>query len=96
MSDNGGSVIWNEQITGTFNAAKMLVSFDTVPVGGGATFKVTNAPMNNTTVPVVSTWTANVIEFRISPAVVTTETTTTPGTEYLHHGSGFDLVREPR
>ena len=35
--------------------------------------------MNNSTVPVVSTWTANEIEFQISPPVVTTAATTTPG-----------------
>ena len=87
VSDNGGSVAWTEQITGTFNADKTVVSFDTLPDGGGATFKVTNAPMNNSTVPVESTWTANEIEFQISPAVVTTATTTTPGTESVkNHG----------
>jgi hypothetical protein len=37
--------------------------------------------MNNTTVPVVSNWTDNVIEFQISPVVTTNTTTTTPGTE---------------
>ena len=43
--------------------------------------------MNNTTVPVESTWTGNEIEFRISPPVVTTATTTTPGTESVkNHG----------
>ena len=48
VSDNGGSVAWTEQITGTFNADKTIVSFDTIPDGGGATFKVTTAPMNST------------------------------------------------
>ena len=87
VSDNGGSVAWTEQITGTFNADKTVVSFDTIPDGGGATFKVTTAPMNNSTVPVESTWTANEIEFQISPPAVTTATTTTPGTESVkNHG----------
>ena len=78
VSDNNGPFAWAEDVTGKFNTDKSLVSFDTVPVGGGATFKVTDAPMNNTTVIAQSTWTANVVEFRISPASVTTDTTTTP------------------
>ena len=87
VTDNGGSVTWTEDVTGSFNADKSAVSFATVPVGGGATFKVTNAPMDNSTVPVESTWTANEIEFQISPPVVTTATTTTPGTESVkNHG----------
>ena len=66
---------------------RRVVSFDTFPNGGGATFKVTNAPMDNTTVPVESTWAANIIEIRISTPVVTTATTTTPGTESVkNHG----------
>jgi hypothetical protein len=80
---------WTETVTGTFNADKSAVSFDTVPVGGGATFQVTNAPMNNTTVPVNTngTWTANKVEFQISPASVKTDTTTTIGTESVkNHG----------
>ena len=39
-------------VTGSFGDG--TVSFDTDPIGGGATFKVTNAPMNNTTVHVES------------------------------------------
>ena len=46
VSDNGGSVAWNETITGSFNADRTLISFDTIPVEGGATFRVTNAPYN--------------------------------------------------
>ena len=91
VSDNGGSFAWAEGITGSFNADKSVVSFDTVPVGGGATFKVTNAPTNNTTVPVVSTWTANKVEFQISSASVKSDTTTATGTESVkNHG---ELVR---
>jgi hypothetical protein len=87
VSDNGGSFAWAEGITGSFNADNSVVSFDTVPVGGGATFKVTDAPTNNTTVPVESTWTANEIQFQISTPIVTTATTGTPGTESVkNHG----------
>ena len=87
VSDNGGSFAWSEDVTGSFNADKSAVSFATVPVGGGATFRVTNAPMNNSTVPVESTWTANAIEFQISPATVTSVTTSTPSTESVkNHG----------
>ena len=39
-TDNGGStVVWAETVTGSFNADKTRVSFKTLPVGGGATFK---------------------------------------------------------
>ena len=65
--DNGASSpTWTEKVTGSFGNG--TVSFATVPIGGGATFKVTDAPMDNTTVRnVETTWTANEIEFRISP-----------------------------
>jgi hypothetical protein len=81
------SVVWTEQITGTFNADKTVVSFDTIP-NAGATFHLVNAPMDNTTVKVAdSTWEANIIEMRVSAPVVTTATTTTPGTESVkNHG----------
>ena len=68
VSDNGGSFARAEDVTGKFNTDRKLISFDTVPVGGGATFKETEAPMNNTSVIAQSTWTANVVEFLISPA----------------------------
>jgi hypothetical protein len=45
--------------------------------------------MNNTTVPVNTNgpWTANKVEFQISPASVKTDTTTTVGTESVkNHG----------
>jgi hypothetical protein len=80
VSDNGGSFAWAEDVTGKFNADMTLISFDTIPVGGGATFKVTNAPYN-ISVPVESTWTANLIEFKISTPDIT------PGTESVkNHG----------
>ena len=41
VSDNGGSSAWAEGVTGRFNADRTRISFDTVPVGGGATFQVT-------------------------------------------------------
>ena len=86
VSDNGGSVAWNETITGSFNADRTLISFDTIPVEGGATFRVTNAPYN-ISVPVESTWTTNIIEFMISTPNITTDTTATPGTESVkNHG----------
>ena len=86
VSDNGGSFVWAESVTGSFNADRTRISFDTIPVGGGATFKVTNAPYN-ISVPVESTWTANIIEFKISTPVITTDTTSTPGTESVkNHG----------
>jgi len=76
VTDNDGSaVIWAEDVTGSFNADRTLISFDTIPVGGGATFKVTNAPYN-TPVDVETTWTANIVEFMISTPDIKSETTT--------------------
>ena len=88
VTDNGGSFAWEESITGSFNADKSAVSFATIPVDvpGGATFKVTSAPYN-ISVPVESTWTANIIEFMISTPKITTDTTSTLGTESVkNHG----------
>ncbi len=95
ITDNDGPVAWTETITGSFNADK-TVSFNTVPVGGGATFQVTNAPMNNTTVPVVTTWTANAVEFQISPATVitTTESVKNHGQYVKAQGGGKDAAQE--
>lgn len=89
--DNGAATTtWTESITGSFDASRTHVSFQTDPIGGGATFKVTNAPMDNTTVTIVDTngtWTANVVEFKIGAPMFTTATTTTPGTESVkNHG----------
>ena len=84
--DNGGAFAWAETVTGSFIADRTLISFATVPVGGGATFQVTNAPYN-VSVDVVTTWTANTIQMKITKPVITTATTTTPGTESVkNHG----------
>ena len=86
VSDNGGSFAWAESVTGKFNADRTLISFDTIPVGGGATFKVTDAPYN-VSVDVESTWAANTIEMKITTPVFTDAVTTTPGTESVkNHG----------
>jgi hypothetical protein len=59
-----------------------------VPVGGGATFKVTDALYNvEVDVDDEGTWPANDIQMMISTPVFTTDTTTTPGTESVkNHG----------
>ena len=86
VSDNGGSFAWAESVTGKFNDDRTLISFDTIPVGGGATFKVTDAPYN-VSVDVESTWTANTIEMKITTPVFTDAVTTTPSTESVkNHG----------
>ena len=86
VSDNGGSFAWAESVTGKFTADRTLISFDTIPVGGGATFKVTDAPYN-VSVDVESTWTANTIEMKITTPVFTDVVTTTPGSESVkNHG----------
>jgi len=88
--DNAATVpTWTEGVTGHFSNNNTVVSFQTTPVAGGATFEVTDAPMNNTTVIVDTngTWTANIVEFRIGSAKITSATTTTPGTESVkNHG----------
>ena len=82
-----GSIAWTESVTGSFNADKTVVRFDTTP-NAGATFSVVNAPMDGITpVNAESTWTQNIIEFIVSAPVVTTAKTTTPGTESVkNHG----------
>src|SRR4051812_6757981 len=88
-TDNGGStVVWAESITGSFNSDRSRVSFKTVPVRGGATFKVTDALYNvEVDVDDEGTWPANDIQMMISTPVFTTATTTTPGTESAkNHG----------
>jgi hypothetical protein len=90
VTTNGldSNTAWAEGITGSFNSDKTRVSFDTVPVGGGATFKVTDAPYNvEVNVDTQGTWTANSVEMMISTPVFKTDTTTTPGTESVkNHG----------
>ena len=76
--DNGASSpTWTETVTGAFGNG--TVSFDTVPVGGGATFKVTDAPYG-TEVPVVTTWTANDVTMKASAPSFTN------ASDYKNHG----------
>jgi hypothetical protein len=89
FDNDGSTVIWAETITGSFNADKSAVSFKTIPVGGGATFKVIDAPYNvSVDVDDEGTWDANSIEMMISKPAFTTvpgaPTVTT--TEYKNHG----------
>jgi hypothetical protein len=91
ITDNDGPVAWTETITGTFtdgpddDTVSDHVSFNTVPVGGGATFAVTNAAMDNSTVPVESTWADNIIEFQIAQPQF--KTVTENGvTQFANHG----------
>lgn len=90
--DNGATTpTWTEDITGSFNAGNMAVSFQTVPTGaaiGGATFKVTNAPMDNATVTTVDTngtWPGNIVEFKIGAANIVGGSVITT-IEYKNHG----------
>ncbi|HKG63191.1 MAG TPA: hypothetical protein VKB28_03910 [Solirubrobacteraceae bacterium] len=87
-TDNGGAFAWAETVTGSFNADKTRVSFKTLPVGGGATFKVTDAAYNvSVDVDTEGTWPANDIQMMISTPDITSATTTTPGTESVkNHG----------
>jgi hypothetical protein len=87
-TDNGGAFAWAETVTGSFNADKSRVSFKTLPVGGGATFKVTDAAYNvSVDVDTEGTWPANDIQMMISTPDITSATTTTPGTESVkNHG----------
>ena len=87
--DNGATgenTTWTETVTGSLNADGTL-SMQTTPVGGGATFKVTNAPMNMSEVPVDTngTWPANEITFKIGAPSYTGGAVTTT-VEYKNHG----------
>src|SRR4051794_2783167 len=70
--DNGATdTTWTETVTGSLNADGTL-NMQTTPVGGGATFKVTNALMNSTTVTVDTngTW-SGLVEFQIGAPTIT-------------------------
>ena len=72
------ATVWTESITGSFG--DNTVSFDTVP-NAGATFRVVNAPTDNATVTLAeSTWTQNIIEFKVSAPVFANTTS------YKNHG----------
>jgi hypothetical protein len=91
ITDNDGPVAWTETITGTFtdgpddDTVDDHVTFNTVPDGGGATFAVTNAPMDSSRVLVESNWAGNIIEFQIAQPVfkIVTENGVT---EFANHG----------
>ena len=86
--DNGASSpTWTENVTGSFGNG--TVSFDTVPDGGGATFKVTDAPYN-TSVIAESTWTQNIIEMKASAPVFTNFTNYKNHGEYVKAMGGGD------
>jgi hypothetical protein len=88
--DNGASTpTWTETVTGSFG--KGTVSFATSPIGGGATFKVTDAPMDNSLIRnVETTWTANEIEFRISPKTIADSSDWKNHGEYVKAMGGGD------
>jgi len=84
--DNGATdTTWTETVTGSIIDGKL--SMQTTPVGGGATFKVTNAPMDNTVVPVDTngTWPANDVTFKIGAPTITGGSVITT-IEYKNHG----------
>ncbi len=76
--DNGAlTPTWTENVTGSFGNG--TVSFTTDPIGGGATFQVTNAPFG-TEVPVVTTWTANAV------TMIANTPTFTDTSNFKNHG----------
>ena len=85
--DNGGStVVWSEDVTGSIINGKL--SMQTAPVGGGATFKVTDAPMDSITeakVDTNGTWPANEVTFKIGAPTITGGSVITT-IEYKNHG----------
>jgi len=87
--DNGASTpTWTETVTGSFGPGNTTLNMQTTPVGGGATFKVTNAPMDNTTVTTVDTngtWPANDVEFKIDAPTITGGSVIDT-IEYKNHG----------
>jgi hypothetical protein len=96
VTTNGldSNTAWAEGITGSFSADRTHVSFDTVPDGGGATFKVTDAAYNvEVNVDTSGTWTANSVEMKISQPVFTDVVTTTPGTASVkNHGQSVKAL----
>jgi hypothetical protein len=89
--DNGASSpTWTENVTGSFGNG--TVSFVTDPIGGGATFKVTDAPFN-TTVIAESTWAQNIIEMKSSaPSFKNTSTYKNHGQYVKAMGGGDDAA----
>ena len=84
--DNGATTTtWTETVTGSLNAGTL--NMQTTPDGGGATFKVTNAPMDSTEVPVDTngTWPANEVTFKIGTPTITGGSIITT-IEYKNHG----------
>jgi hypothetical protein len=80
VTDNGGAVAWHETISGSSDSDS--ISFDTVPVEGGATFRVVNAAYNvEVDVDDQNTWQANDIQMMISPLTFSSSTT-----DGLNHG----------
>jgi hypothetical protein len=77
FANGASSPTWTENVTGSFGTG--TVSFLTDPIGGGATFKVTNAPYD-TSVNVETTWTQNTVEMKAS------KPTFTDKTHYRNHG----------
>ena len=87
-ANGSGPVVWTEDITGSFGAG--TVSFATIP-NAGATFKVTNAPYG-TSVPVLTTWTQNIVEMLASkPVIIGTSDFKNHG-EYVSSMGGDDDV----
>ena len=84
--DNGATVpTWEEDVTGSIIDGEL--SMQTAPVGGGATFKVTNAPMDNTEVDVDTngTWAYNKVTFKIGAPIISGGSVITT-IEYKNHG----------
>ena len=71
-TDNGGTtIVWTETINGTFNADKTLVSFGNDPRGWRDVQGDGRADERHRRCPSTTTWTGSIIEFRITPPVVT-------------------------
>src|SRR3954447_2048974 len=91
--DNGATdTTWTEDVTGSLNADGTL-TMQTTPVGGGATFLVTNAPMNGTVVLVDTngTWPQNDVTFKIdAPKIISDSVITT--IEYKNHGESVSAA----
>jgi hypothetical protein len=91
--DNGASTpTWTEKVTGSFGNG--TVSFDTIPVGGGATFHVEDAPYNTTVIADTNgTWTQNIIEMKASaPTFKNTSNYKNHGDYVKAQGGGSDAA----
>jgi hypothetical protein len=89
--NNGATTpTWTEKVTGSFGDGS--VSFATNPIGGGATFQVTDAAYGES-VLAVTTWTDNIVETKAkAPAFTNSSNFKNHGDYVKSQGGGSDAA----